>query len=109
MCRFPHPPLIKACLIPWAHSPSTDWRSLLITYYRSGLRCHAVKRLHYTTYIVALIMFVHGTLIDQYMPGAVGQVLIEMCCLIVVSAPIWRRLCRARTAMPDDRTGMDLK
>jgi predicted ferric reductase len=54
------------------------------------------KRVHYVTYFTAPIMFVHGTLIDQYLRGQRPdfldgeKVLIEGCCAVVVAASIWR-------------------
>jgi len=66
------------------------------SYFRQRLGRRLWKQLHYTTYFGALVMFVHGTLIDQYLKGQAPdfldgeKVLVEVCCLIVVSASAWR-------------------
>jgi sulfoxide reductase heme-binding subunit YedZ len=68
----------------------------LTSYLRPKLGHRLWKRLHYTTYFGAPIMFVHGTLIDQYLKGHTPdfldgeKVLVESCCLIVVAAALWR-------------------
>jgi sulfoxide reductase heme-binding subunit YedZ len=72
--------------------------ALVVTtsYFRHKLGRRWWKNLHYTSYFGALIMFVHGTLIDQYLKGQTPdfldgeKVLVEVCCLIVVAASVWR-------------------
>jgi sulfoxide reductase heme-binding subunit YedZ len=66
------------------------------SYFRQKLGRRLWKKLHYTTYIGAPTMFVHATLIDQYLKGQTPdfldgeKVLVEACCLIVVTASVWR-------------------
>ena len=69
---------------------------LTTSYYRPQLRYRPWKKLHYTAYAAAVVMFVHGTLIDpnlkdlptDFLDGE--KVLVELCFLIVVAASIWR-------------------
>src|SRR5215469_12973326 len=66
------------------------------SYFRPQLRYRPWKKLHYTAYAAAAVMFVHGTLIDpnlkdqptDFLDGE--KVLVELCFLLVVAASIWR-------------------
>ena len=66
------------------------------SYFRPQLRYRPWKKLHYTAYAAAVVMFVHGTLIDpnlkdlptDFLDGE--KVLVELCFLVVVAASIWR-------------------
>jgi predicted ferric reductase len=75
---------------------------IVSSYFRARLPLKLWKRLHYTGYCGAALMFVHGTLINQYleqgMPDLLDgeKVLIEACCLILIMASIWRFRGRAR-------------
>ena len=66
------------------------------SHYRPKLGYRPWKKLHYVAYLGALLMFVHGTLIDQNVKGQVPdfldgeKVLVEGCFLAVVAASIWR-------------------
>jgi predicted ferric reductase len=69
---------------------------IVTSYFRPQLRYRPWKKLHYTAYGAALLMYVHGTLIDpnlknlppDYLDGE--KVLVEGCFLVVVAAVIWR-------------------
>lgn len=69
---------------------------VVTSYFRPQLRYRPWKKLHYTAYAAALVMFVHGTLIDpnlkdqptDFLDGE--KVLVELCFLVVVAASIWR-------------------
>jgi len=69
---------------------------VVTSYFRRRLGHIAWKRLHYTAYFAAAVLFVHGTLIDQNLKGQVPdfldgeKVLVEVCFLLVVAASIWR-------------------
>jgi predicted ferric reductase len=66
------------------------------SYFRPQLRYRPWKKLHYTAYAAAALMYVHGTLIDpnlknqptDFLDGE--KLLVEACCLIAVAASIWR-------------------
>jgi len=66
------------------------------SYFRPKLGYRPWKKLHYTAYFAAAVMFVHGTLIDQNLKDQVPdfldgeKVLVEACFLIVLAASIWR-------------------
>lgn len=66
------------------------------SYFRRRLGHVAWKRLHYTAYFAAAVLYVHGTLIDQNLKGQTPdfldgeKVLVEVCFLVVVAAAIWR-------------------
>jgi predicted ferric reductase len=68
----------------------------ITSYLRPRLGFRTWKKLHYTTYFTAPILFVHGTLIDQYLKGQRPdfldgeKLLVESCCAIVVAASLWR-------------------
>jgi len=69
---------------------------VVTSYFRPKLRYRPWKKLHYTAYAAALVMFLHGTLIDpalkdqptDFLDGE--KVLVELCFLLVVAASIWR-------------------
>ena len=69
---------------------------VVTSYFRPQLRYRPWKKLHYTAYAAALVMYIHGTLIDQnlkdqptdFLDGE--KVLVELCCLVVIGASIWR-------------------
>src|ERR1700755_1244740 len=75
---------------------------IVSSYFRARLPLKLWKKLHYTGYGGAALMFVHGTLINQYLKQGLPdlldgeKVLIETCCLIVITAAIWRYRSRAR-------------
>jgi len=66
------------------------------SYFRPKLGYRPWKKLHYTAYFAAAVMYVHGTLIDQNLKGQPPdfldgeKVLVEGCFLVVVAASIWR-------------------
>ena len=72
--------------------------TLVVTtsYLRPKLGSRTWKKLHYTAYFAAAVMFVHGTLIDQNLKGEVPdffdgeKVLVEGCFLLVLFASLWR-------------------
>ncbi len=69
---------------------------VVTSYFRRRLGHVAWKKLHYTAYAAAAVMFVHGTFIDQnlkhqapdFLDGE--KVLVEACFLVIVAASIWR-------------------
>lgn len=69
---------------------------VVTSYFRPQLRYRPWKKLHYVAYAAAAFMYVHGTLIDpelkdrptDFLDGE--KVLVEVCCLVVVAASIWR-------------------
>ncbi len=70
---------------------------MAVTSYLRRRLCHvAWKKVHYTASGVGILMFVHGTLIDQNLKNQAPdfldgeKVLIKVCFLIVVAATIWR-------------------
>ncbi len=73
---------------------------VVTSYFRPQLRSRVWKTLHYSAYIAAAFLFVHGTLIDQnlkkqapdFLDGE--KVLVEGCGLLVAGASMWR-LCYA--------------
>lgn len=66
------------------------------SYLRPKLGYRPWKKLHYTAYFAAAMMFLHGTLIDQNLKNATPdyldgeKVLVEGCFLAVVAASVWR-------------------
>ncbi len=66
------------------------------SYFRPKLGYRPWKKLHYTAYFAATVMFIHGTLIDQNLKGQTPdfldgeKVLVEGCALVVIAATIWR-------------------
>jgi predicted ferric reductase len=66
------------------------------SYFRPQLRYRLWKKLHYVAYGAAVLMYIHGTLIDpnlknqptDFLDGE--KVLVEVCCLTVIAASIWR-------------------
>jgi sulfoxide reductase heme-binding subunit YedZ len=69
---------------------------VVTSYFRPKLGYRPWKKLHYTAYFAAAMMFTHGTLIDQNLKGETPdfldgeKVLVEVCFLLVVAASIWR-------------------
>jgi len=69
---------------------------VVTSYLRPKLRYRRWKKLHYTAYGAALVMFLHGTLIDQNLKNATPdyldgeKVLVEGCFAVVVAASVWR-------------------
>ena len=69
---------------------------VVTSYFRPRLGSRPWKKLHYTAYLAAAFMFVHGTLIDQNLRNEAAdlldgeKVLVEGCFLIVAAAAIWR-------------------
>jgi methionine sulfoxide reductase heme-binding subunit len=69
---------------------------VVTSYFRPKLRHRPWKKLHYTAYGAAALMYVHGTLIDQNLKGATPdfldgeKVLVEGCFALVVAAAVWR-------------------
>jgi predicted ferric reductase len=76
------------------------WYALLVvvvtSYFRPRLGSRPWKKIHYTAYVAAAAMFVHGTLIDSNLKGQPPdlidgeKVLIEGCFLLVAAASVWR-------------------
>jgi predicted ferric reductase len=79
---------------------------VVTSYFRSRLRRRLWKRLHYTTYVTAPVLFAHGIFIDQYLRGQTPdfldgeKVLIECCCTIVFAAALWGWRQRWRRRIP---------
>jgi len=69
---------------------------VVTSYLRPKLGYRPWKKLHYTAYFAAAMMFLHGTLIDQNLKNATPdyldgeKVLIEGCFLLVLAASVWR-------------------
>jgi predicted ferric reductase len=69
---------------------------VVTSYFRPKLRYRPWKKLHYTAYFGAIVMYVHGTLIDQNMKNATPdfldgeKLLVEGCALLVLAGTIWR-------------------
>lgn len=69
---------------------------VVTSYFRPQLRYRPWKKLHYTAYFAAAVMYVHGTLIDQNMKNQTPdfldgeKLLIEGCALLVLAGSIWR-------------------
>jgi len=69
---------------------------VVTSYFRPRLRYRPWKRLHYTAYFAAIVMFVHGTLIDPNLKNQPAdfldgeKVLVEGCFLLVAASTIWR-------------------
>jgi predicted ferric reductase len=69
---------------------------VITSYFRPQIGSRTWKKIHFTTYFGALVMFIHGTLIDpnlkdqptDFFDGE--KVLVEVCFLLVVAASIWR-------------------
>ena len=76
------------------------WYSFLVvvitSYFRPRLGSRPWKKIHFTAYFGAAVMFVHGTLIDpdlknrptDFLDGE--KLLVEGCFLVVVAASVWR-------------------
>jgi methionine sulfoxide reductase heme-binding subunit len=69
---------------------------VVTSYFRPRLRYRPWKKLHYSAYLAAAVMYVHGTLIDQNLKNAAPdlldgeKLLVEGCFVLVVAASIWR-------------------
>jgi predicted ferric reductase len=69
---------------------------IVTSYFRPQLGSRPWKKIHYTGYFAALVMFIHGTLIDPNLKGEPPdfldgeKVLVEGCFLVVVAVSIWR-------------------
>jgi methionine sulfoxide reductase heme-binding subunit len=69
---------------------------VITSYFRPQLGSRPWKKLHFTAYFGALVMFIHGTLIDPNLKGEPPdfldgeKVLVEGCFLLVVAAAVWR-------------------
>jgi predicted ferric reductase len=69
---------------------------VITSYFRPQLGSRTWKKIHFTAYFGALIMFIHGTLIDPDLKGGPPdfldgeKVLVEGCFLVVVAASVWR-------------------
>lgn len=69
---------------------------VVTSYFRARLGGRRWKKIHFTAYFAAGVMFVHGTLIDPNLKGQPPdpidgeKVLVEGCCLAVVAASVWR-------------------
>jgi predicted ferric reductase len=69
---------------------------VVTSYFRPQLRYRPWKKLHYTAYFGAAVMYLHGTLIDQNLKNQTPdffdgeKVLVEGCALLVLAATIWR-------------------
>ena len=69
---------------------------VVTSYFRPQLGSRPWKKIHYTAYFAGAVMFVHGTLIDQYLKNETPdyldgeKVLIEGCFVLIVAASIWR-------------------
>lgn len=69
---------------------------VVTSYFRPRLGYRPWKKLHYAAYLAAMLMFVHGTLIDpdlknrpiDFLDGE--KLLVEGCCLLVAAGSIWR-------------------
>jgi predicted ferric reductase len=69
---------------------------VITSVYRIELGRHLWKLFHYLTYVAAAGLFLHSILTDPYLTGGPvdyldgGKVFVEICCLIIVAAWIWR-------------------
>jgi DMSO/TMAO reductase YedYZ heme-binding membrane subunit len=69
---------------------------VVTSYFRPRLGYRPWKKLHYTAYVAAGFMYVHGTLIDQNLKNAAPdfldgeKLLVEGCFLLVAAATVWR-------------------
>ena len=69
---------------------------VITSYFRPQLGSRPWKKIHYTAYFAAAVMFVHGTLIDPNLKGQAPdyfdgeKVLVEGCALTIVAASVWR-------------------
>lgn len=69
---------------------------VVTSYFRPRLGYRPWKKLHYTAYAAAALMYVHGTLIDPNLKNAPPdfldgeKVLVEACGLTVLAGAIWR-------------------
>jgi DMSO/TMAO reductase YedYZ heme-binding membrane subunit len=69
---------------------------VVTSYFRPKLGYRPWKKLHYTAYAAAALMYIHGTLIDPNLKNAPPdfldgeKVLVEGCGLTVLAGAIWR-------------------
>ena len=69
---------------------------VITSYFRSRLGSRPWKKIHFTAYFAAAVLFVHGTLIDPELknrppdPLDGEKVLVECCFLAVGAAALWR-------------------
>ncbi len=69
---------------------------VVTSYFRPRLRHRPWKKLHYTAYLGAAFLYVHGTLIDPNLKGRPTdfldgeKLLVEGCFLLVVVTAVWR-------------------
>lgn len=69
---------------------------VVTSYFRPKLGYRPWKKMHYTAYFAATMMYIHGTLIDQNLKGQTSdfldgeKLLVEGCLVLVVAATIWR-------------------
>lgn len=69
---------------------------VVTSYFRPQLRSKVWKAFHYSAYVAATFLFIHGILIDpelkkrppDFLDGE--KVLVESCCAAVVAASVWR-------------------
>jgi methionine sulfoxide reductase heme-binding subunit len=69
---------------------------VVTSYFRPKLGYRPWKKLHYTAYGAAAVMYIHGTLIDQNLKNAAPdfldgeKLLVEGCALLVIAGAVWR-------------------
>jgi predicted ferric reductase len=69
---------------------------VITSYFRKRLGFRSWKLFHYTAYLAAAVLFVHGIIIDPNLkklaPDLLDgeKVLIEGCCLLVIAGAMWR-------------------
>jgi predicted ferric reductase len=69
---------------------------VITSYFRPRLGSRLWKKIHFTAYFGASVMFVHGTLIDPDLKGRPPdffdgeKVLVEGCFLVLAAAAVWR-------------------
>lgn len=75
---------------------------VVTSYFRSRMGSRLWKKLHYSSYVAAGFLFVHGILIDPNLKNAPPdlldgeKVLIEICAFVVAVATVWRIRYRRR-------------
>src|ERR1017187_9227573 len=79
---------------------AATWYMVLVvvvtSYLRPRLGSRLWKKIHFTAYIAAAVMFVHGTMIDPDLKGRPPdlmdgeKVLVEGCFLVAAAASLWR-------------------
>ena len=69
---------------------------VVTSYFRPQLGSRPWKKIHYTAYFAAAVMFAHGTLVDpnlkEQAPDLIDgeKLLVEGCALLIVAASVWR-------------------